>query len=149
MGNPTARRPVTPLLLTSTAVTRMPSVSVTRSRLPSLPLAPSRRKSESSEITEPVPMAALPPPDVGLEAWLACLEAFCDIYASFGYLNVVGLFETFYLSNQPSNYSASTFHRSPPCKLPSDDRRSAVSLPSDRDPDTLPACKPVSLFSES
>lgn len=67
-------------------------------------------KSEPEEVTEtaPNPMAGLPPPDVGMKAWLACLGAFCGIYASFGYINVVGMFEAFYLNNQLKEYSAST-----------------------------------------
>lgn len=49
----------------------------------------------------------IPPPDQG-RAWLAMIGAAFGLYSSFGYVNVVGLYEAYYLHHQLSDYSAST-----------------------------------------
>lgn len=60
-------------------------------------------KGAVSPSDEPV----IPPPDTG-RAWLAMIGACLGLYSSFGYINVVGLFEAYYLHHQLSDYSAST-----------------------------------------
>ncbi|AOW02163.1 major facilitator superfamily domain-containing protein [Yarrowia lipolytica] len=52
-------------------------------------------------------VAPIPPPDTG-RAWLAMIGASFGLYSSFGYINVVGLYEAYYLHHQLSHYSAST-----------------------------------------
>ncbi|KAK9243317.1 major facilitator superfamily domain-containing protein [Lipomyces tetrasporus] len=68
------------------------------------------------EKTEPEPIAEtrnLAPhelylPDTGVRAWLCVLGSFCGIFCSFGYINVIGVFQEYYMSNQLSSYSPST-----------------------------------------
>jgi MFS family permease len=49
-----------------------------------------------------------PPPDGGAKAWLAVLGAFCGLFVSFGWINCIGVFQTYYESHQLSNMSTST-----------------------------------------
>lgn len=46
-------------------------------------------------------------PDGGLEAWLVVLGGWCGLFCSFGWVNCLGIFQTYYLQNQLSNYSPS------------------------------------------
>lgn len=65
--------------------------------------------NKSNDVNEPVLDAtpSIPPPDQG-KAWLAMIGAAFGLYSSFGYINVVGLYEAYYLHHQLSDYSAST-----------------------------------------
>lgn len=47
-------------------------------------------------------------PDGGMEAWLAVSGAFCCLFCSFGWINAIGVFQTYYEMGPLSNYSAST-----------------------------------------
>ncbi|PVI04588.1 MFS general substrate transporter [Periconia macrospinosa] len=47
-------------------------------------------------------------PDGGWEAWLVVLGGFCAAFASFGWVNCVGIFQDYYASNFLSSYSPST-----------------------------------------
>ena len=47
-------------------------------------------------------------PDGGLVAWSVCFGAWCCIFASFGWIACIGIFQTYYQSNQLSTYSPST-----------------------------------------
>ncbi|KAJ8102477.1 major facilitator superfamily domain-containing protein [Lipomyces tetrasporus] len=47
-------------------------------------------------------------PDVGLRPWLAALGGFCAQFCSFGYMNVIGLFQTYYETHQLVDLSPST-----------------------------------------
>ncbi|KAJ5082920.1 monocarboxylate permease [Penicillium argentinense] len=49
-----------------------------------------------------------PPPDGGLKAWITVLGAFCGLFVSFGWINCIGVFQTYYESHQLSGMSPST-----------------------------------------
>ncbi|KAE9969561.1 hypothetical protein BLS_001601 [Venturia inaequalis] len=48
------------------------------------------------------------PPDGGFQAWLAVAGGFCTIFASFGWINCIGIFQNYYQDNQLKSYSSST-----------------------------------------
>ncbi|KAI1768380.1 MFS general substrate transporter [Hypoxylon sp. FL1150] len=64
----------------------------------------------------PQPPAGGPPPgfapadfpDGGVEAWLVVAGGFCALFSTFGLVNCVGVFVTYYLEGPLSNYSSST-----------------------------------------
>ncbi|KAK9238830.1 major facilitator superfamily domain-containing protein [Lipomyces kononenkoae] len=47
-------------------------------------------------------------PDVGLRPWLAALGGFCAQFCSFGYMNVIGVFQAYYATHQLIDLSPST-----------------------------------------
>ncbi|XXH01693.1 hypothetical protein Hte_008054 [Hypoxylon texense] len=47
-------------------------------------------------------------PDGGLEAWLVVAGGFCALFSTFGLVNCVGVFVSYYVQGPLSNYSAST-----------------------------------------
>ncbi|KAF8250049.1 MFS general substrate transporter [Wilcoxina mikolae CBS 423.85] len=47
-------------------------------------------------------------PDGGLKAWLCVFGAFCCLFCSFGWINAVGIFQSYYQSNQLKAYSPSS-----------------------------------------
>lgn len=47
-------------------------------------------------------------PDGGRDAWLCLLGSFCCLFCSFGWLNCVGVFQSYYQTHQLSQYSPST-----------------------------------------
>jgi MFS family permease len=47
-------------------------------------------------------------PDGGLQAWLVVLGGWCCLTASFGWINVIGIFQEYYQLNLLSQYSSST-----------------------------------------
>ncbi|KAI0838429.1 MFS general substrate transporter [Hypoxylon sp. FL0890] len=47
-------------------------------------------------------------PDGGLEAWLVVAGGFCALFSTFGLVNCVGVFVSYYVEGPLSNYSAST-----------------------------------------
>ncbi|KAF4968459.1 hypothetical protein FSARC_4153 [Fusarium sarcochroum] len=49
-----------------------------------------------------------PPPDGGLEAWLVVVGGFCAVFASFGWINCIGIFQDYYQYHQLKSYSAGT-----------------------------------------
>lgn len=49
-----------------------------------------------------------PPPDGGLEAWLVVVGAWCTSFCSFGWVNSIGIFQSYYESNLLKTYSSST-----------------------------------------
>ncbi|OAA54055.1 monocarboxylate permease-like protein [Cordyceps fumosorosea ARSEF 2679] len=49
-----------------------------------------------------------PPPDGGTAAWLAVLGGFCTVFASFGWINCIGIFQDYYKTNLLKQYSPST-----------------------------------------
>ncbi|EPS33230.1 hypothetical protein PDE_08192 [Penicillium oxalicum 114-2] len=49
-----------------------------------------------------------PPPDGGAEAWMSVLGAFCGLFVSFGWINCIGIFQTYYETHQLRNLSTST-----------------------------------------
>lgn len=53
------------------------------------------------------PLQPDPPPDGGLAAWLTVVGAFFALFASFGWINAVGVFQEHYQTHQLSNYSPS------------------------------------------
>ncbi|RDW63988.1 hypothetical protein BP5796_10490 [Coleophoma crateriformis] len=56
-------------------------------------------------------------PDGGLEAWLVVAGAFCCLFVSFGWINCIGIFETYYLETLLSQYSSSTVAWIPSCEV--------------------------------
>ncbi|KAI5457843.1 major facilitator superfamily domain-containing protein [Mariannaea sp. PMI_226] len=48
-------------------------------------------------------------PDGGLQAWLTVLGAFCGLFSSFGWINCVGVFQSYYQTHQLKDKSASTY----------------------------------------
>ena len=55
------------------------------------------------------PVVAAPgdPPDGGLEAWLVVLGAWCCNFCSLGFINSIGVFQTYYEQGPLHNYSPS------------------------------------------
>ncbi|KAK5168867.1 uncharacterized protein LTR77_006176 [Saxophila tyrrhenica] len=47
-------------------------------------------------------------PDGGLKAWLCVLGGFCSLFCSFGWINCVGVFQTYYQMHQLSEYAPDT-----------------------------------------
>ncbi|KAK7203037.1 major facilitator superfamily domain-containing protein [Myxozyma melibiosi] len=47
------------------------------------------------------------PPDYGIKAWTCVFGAFCGIFASFGYIQVIGVFTEYYGQHQLQTYSSS------------------------------------------
>jgi hypothetical protein len=47
-------------------------------------------------------------PDGGLEAWTVVFGGWCGLFATFGFINCIGVFEAYYVSEPLSNYSQST-----------------------------------------
>ncbi|RDW91653.1 hypothetical protein BP5796_02818 [Coleophoma crateriformis] len=47
-------------------------------------------------------------PDGGLRAWLVVLGAWCGLFCSFGWLNSIGIFQSYYETSLLPQYSAST-----------------------------------------
>ncbi|KAK9387146.1 hypothetical protein V1515DRAFT_580204 [Lipomyces mesembrius] len=65
--------------------------------------APERGKDEKT-VLEPHELYR---PDTGRKAWLCVFGAGCGIFCSFGYVNVIGVFEEYYISHQLKDYTAS------------------------------------------
>jgi MFS family permease len=59
---------------------------------------------ETAKETAPSPS---PFPDGGRKAWLVVLGAWCCMFASFGWINCIGVFQEHYQRDQLSEYSAS------------------------------------------
>ncbi|KAJ5630948.1 MFS transporter asaE [Penicillium longicatenatum] len=70
--------------------------------------AESKEVSAEKSDAPPVPPGPGPPPDGGLQAWLTVLGGFCGLFVSFGWINCIGVFQTYYESNQLSGMSPST-----------------------------------------
>jgi hypothetical protein len=49
-----------------------------------------------------------PYPEGGLRAWLVVLGSFCGMLASFGFMNTIGVFQTYLSNNQLKEYNDST-----------------------------------------
>jgi hypothetical protein len=47
-------------------------------------------------------------PDGGLKAWLCVLGGFCSLFCSFGWINCVGVFQSYYQTHQLASYAPST-----------------------------------------
>jgi MFS family permease len=66
------------------------------------------------DTTEPIAPAAVSPfhpsqfPDGGKDAYLCLLGGFCCLFCSFGWLNCLGVFQSYYQLNQLRDYSPST-----------------------------------------
>ncbi|KAF1832297.1 monocarboxylate permease-like protein [Decorospora gaudefroyi] len=69
------------------------------------PGAANTEKSTAPELTTTAGPG--PPPDGGLQAWLAVLGGFCTVFASFGWINCIGVFQDYYQNNQLTTYSPS------------------------------------------
>lgn len=72
--------------------------------------------------TETAPMAidASHPsqfPDGGKDAWLCLLGAFCGLFCSFGWINCVGVYQSYYQTHQLRQYSPSTIAWIPSCEI--------------------------------
>ncbi|RDW63804.1 hypothetical protein BP6252_11349 [Coleophoma cylindrospora] len=55
----------------------------------------------------PPGMAPADFPDGGLTAWAVCAGAWCCLFASFGWITCIGVFQTYYQEHQLKNYSPS------------------------------------------
>ncbi|CAG8196482.1 unnamed protein product [Penicillium olsonii] len=68
------------------------------------------KAAEKSLANGPAPATPVigPPPDGGAQAWLVVLGAFSGLFVSFGWINCIGVFQTYYESHQLSTYSTST-----------------------------------------
>lgn len=55
----------------------------------------------------PPGMAPADFPDGGLTAWAVCAGAWCCLFASFGWITCIGVFQTYYQQNQLKEYTAS------------------------------------------
>ncbi|CAI6334352.1 unnamed protein product [Periconia digitata] len=68
-------------------------------------------RGQTVQTVSPPPLAAHDPkafPDGGLQAWLVVAGGFCAIFASFGWINCIGIFQNYYQSNLISSYSSSS-----------------------------------------
>ncbi|KAJ5777674.1 MFS transporter asaE [Penicillium odoratum] len=63
---------------------------------------------EKSDVPAAGPPGPGPPPDGGLQAWLTVLGGFCGLFVSFGWINCIGVFQTYYETHQLSGMSPST-----------------------------------------
>jgi hypothetical protein len=90
------------------------SLPSTEPGTPNPELAGTDRELANDDPEKAAPAASLaasvpsPPPDGGLQAWLAVLGGFCMVFASFGWINCIGVFQDYYQTHQLSNYSSST-----------------------------------------
>jgi hypothetical protein len=109
------------------------SLPSTEPGTPNPELAETDRELAKNDPEKAAPAASLaasvpsPPPDGGLQAWLAVLGGFCVVFASFGWINCmyysrkpvrrrtqantlpgIGVFQDYYQTHQLSNYSPST-----------------------------------------
>ncbi|KAG9189696.1 hypothetical protein G6011_06564 [Alternaria panax] len=90
------------------------SVHEEKARLPHTdieqPPAPvDEKQPDTSETTAAVsPFHPSQFPDGGRDAYLCLLGGFCCLFCSFGWLNCVGVFQSYYQRNQLSDYSPST-----------------------------------------
>lgn len=65
-------------------------------------------KAEADRKTKPLgPMHPASFPDGGAEAWLVVSGAFCCLFCSFGWINAIGVFQSFYETGPLKSYSAS------------------------------------------
>lgn len=48
------------------------------------------------------------PPDGGLKAWSVVFGAWCCLFASFGWINCIGIFQNHYQNNELRKYTPST-----------------------------------------
>ncbi|KAJ5174344.1 MFS transporter asaE [Penicillium canariense] len=69
---------------------------------------PVSEKKEGFAAAPAGPPGPGPPPDGGAEAWMSVLGAFCGLFVSFGWINCIGVFQTYYESHQLSDMSTST-----------------------------------------
>lgn len=65
-------------------------------------------QSEQAQDVAPVGQDPTVFPDGGFDAWLCIAGGFCTIFASFGWVNCIGVFQDYYQANQLSEYSPST-----------------------------------------
>ncbi|PYH96097.1 MFS general substrate transporter [Aspergillus ellipticus CBS 707.79] len=82
------------------------------------PEHPSTSTSTSTKYADPepepegknpsIPTATDPPPDGGVVAWGVVLGAWCALFCSFGWINSIGAFQTYYETTLLTGYSAST-----------------------------------------
>ncbi|KAF2109154.1 major facilitator superfamily domain-containing protein [Lophiotrema nucula] len=96
--------------------------SLKRSREQDLEQRPVEEKEEPSAAAEPATEAISPwhPsqfPDGGKDALLCLLGTFCALYCSFGWLNCVGVFQSYYQANQLRDYSPSTIAWISSCEI--------------------------------
>jgi MFS family permease len=56
----------------------------------------------------PPGMAPADFPDGGFTAWSVCVGAWCCLFASFGWITCIGVFQTYYQENQLKQYSPSS-----------------------------------------
>jgi MFS family permease len=63
----------------------------------------------------PAPQSGFPPgmapadfPDGGLKAWTVVFGGWCGLFCTFGMINCIGVFNTYYIENSLSSYSSST-----------------------------------------
>ncbi|KAJ3478961.1 hypothetical protein NLG97_g8443 [Lecanicillium saksenae] len=74
--------------------------------------SPGRSQKENTDTEKATPPAANvdpdAPPDGGLAAWTVVLGGFCTVFASFGWINCIGIFQDYYQHHQLASYSSST-----------------------------------------
>ena len=61
---------------------------------------------KAEQAPPPNPMDPSSFPDGGPKAWLCVLGGFCCLIASFGWINAIGIFQTYYEQNQLSEYTS-------------------------------------------
>ena len=73
--------------------------------------SPASEPVDGDPATSPIPPNPMDPssfPDGGKEAWTVVFGGFCALFVSFGWINCIGIFQTYYQSHQLSSYSPST-----------------------------------------
>ncbi|TIA03892.1 monocarboxylate permease-like protein-like protein [Aureobasidium pullulans] len=68
----------------------------------------SKNSDEEKTTSLPNPFDPSQFPDGGTNAWLCALGGSCCLFASFGWLNCIGVFQNYYSTNQLRDYSSST-----------------------------------------
>ncbi|KAI6083083.1 MFS general substrate transporter [Hypoxylon rubiginosum] len=97
------------------SLNRIPSHGSTNANMYPEPENVVEAEIEKGEAVPQPPAGGPPPgfspadfPDGGLEAWLVVAGGFCALFSTFGLINCVGVFVTYYLEDPLASYSSST-----------------------------------------
>jgi hypothetical protein len=105
---------------TNGAIPHKPSIEPTPHSQTDAEMYPENEQEAEADLEkaeeEPKPAAGGAPPgfnpadfpDGGREAWLVVFGGWCGLFATFGFINCIGVFEAYYVSGPLSQYSQST-----------------------------------------
>lgn len=98
--------------MSTTATTPVPSEngSLRREKVLDVEQPAISEASDKATTAAPEPISPFHPsqfPDGGRDAWLCLLGGACCLFCSFGWLNCVGVFQSYYSQNQLRDYNSS------------------------------------------